>query len=183
MSNKNITNHLTKGYSDLVFSFLLKYGLELSLNCEVLDVGCGHYRNLKLFQDLGFKNLSGIDRNVSNNPLHININFTQGNIERGLPYKDRTFDVVLCNYVLMFIKPSKIKFVIDELLRVCNYYLLIETYPKKSKGTFYEDYNFEGILKYIKSKSNFEVLKEKSYYEKILIRRKPLCLWAEKMNI
>lgn len=172
-SNKNITNHLTNGYSDFVFSFLLRNNKDLSLTNKILDVGCGHYRNLKLFEKLGFNNLSGVDRNVSNNPLKTNISFIQMDIEKELlPYENKNFKIVLCNYVLMFIKPERLNFVINELLRVCSCYLLIETYPKKSSGMFYENYDFKNIVKYIKNNNEFEVIQQRNYYEKLLIRRK-----------
>lgn len=171
MNNKIITNHLTNHYSDFVFQFLLNYGKELDPKIKILDVGCGHYRNLKLFQELGFENLFGIDRNASNNPLNVQVEFIQGDIQEGLPFDDKSFDVVLCNYVLMFIKPSKIDFTLRELTRVCNSYLLVETYPKKSSGEFYEDYSFKDIATHIKNNKNFKVLKKRVYYEKLLARR------------
>lgn len=172
LSKKRIANNLTNGYSDLVFSFLKKYYKDLSLNDKVLDVGCGHYRNLKLFNELGFEELYGIDINTTNNPLKVDVNFIQKDIQEGLPYSDKSFQIVLCNYVLMFIKLENINFVLNELLRVCKNYLIIETYPKKSINSFQEKYDFKNIAEYIKNNKEFEIINQRNYYEKLLIRRK-----------
>lgn len=172
MNNKLITNHLTNHYSDHVFSFIKRYADELNTNQNILDVGCGHCRNLRLFQELGFNKLFGIDRNKTNNPLGVNFKFQLGDIQKGISYDDRSFDIVLCNHVLMFIKKDKIDYVLEEVLRVCNGYLVLETYPKKSSGVFYEDYSFKYIADYIESNTDFEVLQRRNYYEKLITRRK-----------
>ena len=52
-----INNHLKDGYSDYNLLFLKKYHKELNLTNKILDVGCGHFRNLFLFYQIGFKNL------------------------------------------------------------------------------------------------------------------------------
>ena len=44
--------------------------------------------------------------------------FINHDIEQGIPLSDKQFDIVLCNYVLMFIEPSKINKVVDDLMRV-----------------------------------------------------------------
>lgn len=62
--------------------------------------------------------------------FNIKVKFILRNIESELPYEDNEMDIVLCNYVLMFINPEKIVFVLEELLRVCNKFLVIDTYPK-----------------------------------------------------
>lgn len=170
-----INNHLKNKYSSYVFSFIKKYHKELSIHDDkILDVGCGHARNLKLFEELGFKKLYGFDINKTDNPLHVNFEWTRGDVQEGLPYQDKSFDIVLCNYVLMFIAPDKLNFVIDELLRVTNKFLIIETYRylNNSKNTMYQDYSFQSIVEYIKNKSDFELLQVRNYYEKLLVKRR-----------
>ena len=61
-----IANHLSKGYSDFVFSFLRNYVSKISRGTNILDVGCGRSRNLRLFHYFHFQNLMGIDRVASN---------------------------------------------------------------------------------------------------------------------
>jgi hypothetical protein len=42
-----MSNHLKNGYSNHIFKFISKFYEELDLKNSILDVGCGHYRNLK----------------------------------------------------------------------------------------------------------------------------------------
>ena len=167
-----MSNHLKDGYSSYNLLFLKRYCEELNKNYKVLDVGTGHYRNLKLFQELGFTKLYAIDKNVPLSKFNMKVKFILKDIESGLPYEDKEMDIVLCNYVLMFINPEKIVFVLEELLRVCNKFLVIETYPKyhETKKTEYKEYDFNLIYKYIKSKENYEIINMKKC-EKLMARR------------
>ena len=114
-----------------------------------------------------------IDKNLPEPLFNIKVNFILGNIESGLPYKNKEFEIVLCNFVLMFIEPEKLSFVIDELLRVCGKFLIIETYKKKKPSikTEFKDYNFHLISEYIENNVEFEILDKKIYHEKLIARR------------
>jgi tellurite methyltransferase len=175
MKEEVISNHLKHGYSNYIFLFLKKYNEEVFIGNKILDVGAGHYRNLKLFQKLGFNNLYAIDILKSNNPLKVPINFTEYNIENGLPYLDREFDIVLCNYVLMFINIDKQKYVLSELMRVSNNFLIIETNRLKesTKNTFFKDYDFSKFIEWITDINEFEFLglKNGKVREKMVLRR------------
>lgn len=92
---KRINNHLRNGYSDFNLLFLKRYYSELDLKNKILDVGTGHFRNLKLFNELGFKELYGIDKNVPESKFELNVKFKLADIENGLPYQDKEFDIVL----------------------------------------------------------------------------------------
>ena len=85
--------------------------------------------------------------------------------------------VVLCNYVLMFIAPKCLNFVLGELFRVSKEFLLIETfkYPDKAKRTDVKDYDFKDIVSFFENRNDVEILDKKIYYEKLLIRRKTIC--------
>lgn len=165
-------NHLQNGYSNYNLLFLKRYSCELNKNSKVLDVGAGHFRNLKLFNEVGLKKLYGIDKNIPYCKFNLNVDFILQDIENGLPYKNEEMDIVLCNYVLMFISIERIAFVLEELLRVCKNFLIIETYPqyKKSKKSELKDYNFNSIFEYINRKKSFQVLDLKKS-EKFIIRR------------
>ncbi|HEY5587873.1 MAG TPA: class I SAM-dependent methyltransferase [Candidatus Paceibacterota bacterium] len=165
-------NLLQSGYSNYNLFFLKRYSSELNKNSKVLDVGAGHFRNLKLFNEVGLKKLYGIDKNIPCCKYNLNVNFVLKDIENGLPYKDKEMDVVLCNYVLMFISLKNIVFVLEELLRVCKTFLIVETYPKymKVRKSEFKNYNFKSIFEYINSKENFKVLDLKNS-EKLIIRR------------
>lgn len=171
-----ISNHLKTGYSSYNLFFLKNYYQDLNLNNKILDVGCGHYRNLYLFYRIGFKQLYGIDKLLPKPkelPKRFKVNFIKKDILQGLPYEDKTFDIVLCNYVLMFIPPQKLSFAIKELLRVTKDFCIIETQKQfyKAKNTEIKDYNFKEIIKFIKSNENFEVLHQSEYKEKLIVRR------------
>lgn len=143
---------------------------------KVLDVGAGHLRNLKLFDELGFKNLYALDLETTDNPLKVSLkDFKLQDIEKGLPYKDKEFDILLCNYVLMFINPKNIDFVVSELMRVTKGFLIIETNPQKYKDchhTFFKDYDFDHIAKQIEKNIDFELLQVRKSHEKITAKRK-----------
>lgn len=168
-------NHLRNHYSNFNLAFVKKYVNHLNIEMKIGDIGAGHLRNLKLFQELGFKNLYGVDREDTDNPLSVKVKkFIIQDIENGISFDDKFFDITLCNYVLMFINQSTIFYVLDELMRISNEFLVIETYPKKhntKKTTFYKDYDFSLIVEYIKSNDEFELLQVRNYYEKLIARR------------
>lgn len=171
-----INNHLKEGYSDYNLLFLKRYNTDLNLDNTILDVGCGHYRNLYLFYQLGFKKLHGIDRLVpdpSEKPKRFNVNFIKKDITIGLPYEDKAFDIVLCNFVLMFIPPESLLEVIGDLLRVTKEFCIIETQNQfyKAKNSQIVQYKFKDIIKYIENRNEFEILDRKIYKEKLMIRR------------
>lgn len=171
-----INNHLKNGYSDYNLLFLKKYRTDLKLNNKILDVGCGHYRNLYLFYKLGFKNLYGIDELVpdpSPKPKRFKVNFTKQDINIGLPYEDREFDIVLCNFVLMFITPDNLKMVLGELLRVTRIFCVVETQKPfyGAKNSQIKAYDFKDIVTYIENSNEFEILNKKIYKEKLIARR------------
>jgi hypothetical protein len=174
MKRKMKINHLKNHYSDYVLMFLKKYAKELSTQMKVGDIGAGHLRNLKLFEILKFKNLYALDREETDNPLNVNLKkFVLQDLENGIPFPDRFLDITLCNFVLMFVE--KQKYVIDELLRVTDKFLIIETYPKKHKTkymTFHREYDFKEIVNYIEKNPDFELLQVREFHEGLTVRRK-----------
>lgn len=174
--SKLINNHLRDGYSDYNLLFLKRYVNDLNINYKILDVGCGHYRNLYLFYKIGFKNLYGIDRllpDPSEKPKKFKVNFIQSDILNGLPYKNKEFQIVLCNFVLMFIKSDCLFLVLDEILRVTGDFCIIETQrqPYRGSKSQVKDYKFKDIIKHIESNGAFEILDKKIYKEKLIVRR------------
>lgn len=174
--SKLINNHLRDGYSDYNLLFLKKYIDELKVTDKILDVGCGHYRNLYLFYNIGFKNLYGIDKMLpdpSEKPKRFKVDFIHTDIMLGLPYKSEHFEIVVCNFVLMFITPEWLPYVIEDILRVTKNFCIIETQNQFKKGnkSHIKDYNFKDIVKIIEANDEFEVVDKKIYKEKLMIRR------------
>ena len=66
-------NHLRNHYSDYVFMFIKKYINEIDKSMYIGDIGAGHLRNLKLFEELGFNNLFAMDREATDNPLKVKL--------------------------------------------------------------------------------------------------------------
>ncbi len=155
--------------------FIKNYINELTTGMEIVDIGAGHLRNLKLFQELGFENLYALDKDYTDNPLNVDLKkFINHDIEQGIPLSDKQFDIVLCNYVLMFIEPSKINKVVDDLMRVTRGFLIIETNQQKYKNcktTHFKKYNFIKIAKQIENNPDFKLLQVRKYYEKLTARR------------
>lgn len=175
-----INNHLKTGYSDYLLLFIKRYYKELELSNMVLDVGCGHYRNLYLLYQLGFRNLYGIDKRNPKpieKPKRFKVNFVKEDIMNGLPYIDKQFDIVLCNYVLMFIDEEKLSYALNELLRVTKKYCVIETQKQfhEAKNTQIKHYDFKDIVKNIDGNEEFEILDRKIYKEKLILKRKGAC--------
>lgn len=164
-------NNLTNYYSDYVFRFIKNhYGL-LNTDMKIVDVGCGYGRNLKLFKKLGFNNLIGIDIikrfNVSE------FKFIEADITENIPIDNCLGDIVLFNFVLMFIPKKKQEFVMKELLRITKEYLLIETRKTKYKNSLYQhEYDIENFFIYLKNQKDVEILDFNKNQEKLLIRRK-----------
>jgi len=165
-----LVNHLQTGYSDFLFDFLSSKN-SLHLNMKILDVGCGHLRHLKLLEQLGFKNLYGIDKRPLSNPQKVQ-SFTYKKLDldkEDIPYPDGSFDVVICNFVLNFIQPTRQKVVLQELMRVTNRHLLLETYPydrKERKTTHYQSYSFEGYIDTIDEDPRFSIVKKRYFPKK-----------------
>lgn len=170
-----LVNHLRNHYSDYVFLFIKRYIDELSIDMKIGDMGAGHLRNLKLFEKLGFYNLYALDKEKTDNPLKVNLKeFVLQDLKYEIPFDSLFFDITLCNYVLMFIDQSYIYQVLDELMRVTNKFLIIETNKQKDlnyKNTHFKDYNFLDIVNHIKKNANFELLQVRYYYEKLTARR------------
>ena len=58
---------------------------------------------------------------------------------------------------------KKISFVVDELMRVCSRYLIIETYPKHhwTMKTEYKEYDFKVSSEHIKDSDLFKMVRRR----------------------
>lgn len=91
----------------------------------VVDVGCGNGRNSKFLEGLGFKTI----------PLDMAGDFGKKcvlGVDR-LPVPDDSVDVVLANYVFMFLNRKERMQLVDEIHRVAKIgcVLMVELYPAK----------------------------------------------------
>jgi len=120
-SKNSLQQWLIKKFYQAVFENLNNIKVK-----RVLDVGCGEGFTLKRLQVNNIaKHYEGLD--VSIKALKMakkmvpEIKFTQGNIYQ-LPYRDKTFDLILCNEVLEHLsEPEK---ALKEIARVGKKYYL-----------------------------------------------------------
>lgn len=114
---------------------------------SLLDIGCGEAMDLELIHDNFPKvELTGIDRRPERIEIAVeklpNASLLVGDI-RNIPYKDKSFDVVLSDAVLYQNSPEEIVQIIGEMKRVGKKYLfLIETHSeKRDEDERFDEYN------------------------------------------
>lgn len=111
---------------------ILKFGI--NTNTRVLDLGCGDGLNIKIFINLGIKNIVGIDMSEYlleqariKNP---NVQLVVGNAEK-MPFTDNSFDIVFIDSVLHhFPEYGKVITEIKRVLTPHGYLCFIE--PRKT---------------------------------------------------
>lgn len=114
-----------------------------SRQSKILEVGCNAGMQLAGLQQMGFKNLYGIE--LLTYAAAQAKEFTKGlNIIVGsgfeIPFKDRSFDIVCTNLVLIHIAPSDLNGVINEIYRCTKKYIWgFEYYAEKP-----EEINYRG---------------------------------------
>lgn len=93
---------------------------------RILEVGCNVGNQLRLLQEMGFKNLYGIELQEyaveKAKSLTKGINIIQGTGDN-IPFKDGFFDMVFTSGVLIHISPSNIENVMDEIYRCTRKYI------------------------------------------------------------
>ncbi len=114
----------------------------------VLDVGCGEGFTLARLKKEGIgKKLEGIeseDASISlGKKIHPDVIIKKGSIYK-LPYKDNSFDLVLCTEVLEHLKKPKEG--LKQLIRVSNQYVLL-TVPNEPYFTIQRFIRGKNILK------------------------------------
>lgn len=158
-----------------IFSFLPKEGR----GKKILDAGCGPGIYAGTLGERGFK-VSAIDVNVDKvNFLKRNLNKVNARIAdlKKLPFKDRTFDYLICSDVLEHIKNDKKAF--SEMARVLKKQgILIITVPHISKknlrdfkrfGHFRVGYSYDDIKKL--GEENSMKIAETSLYSGKIVER------------
>jgi len=102
---------------------------------RILHVGCSVGNILGMLSNAGHDGLYGIDIN----PMSVRIarnrgfNVLEGNVFE-LPFRDRFFDLVITDGVLIHINPRDLKMAMDEICRVSRRYVIgFEYYDKEGK--------------------------------------------------
>jgi len=107
---------------------LKQSGIESCDKCKsiVLDIGCGNGRNSKYMQSLGFENIISLDMAGD-----FGIKCILG-VDK-MPIADDSINIILCNYLLMFLSDRERINVIKEIKRISSSgcIILVELYPAK----------------------------------------------------
>ncbi|HEG43591.1 MAG TPA: methyltransferase domain-containing protein [Phycisphaerales bacterium] len=115
----------------------------LNKDIRILEVGSNVGGQLLCLQDMGFKNLYGVEINKhaieksKEITKDINIIFGSG---FDIPYKDGFFDLVFTSGVLIHISPSDIKDILKEIYRCSSKYIWGFEYYADS----YTEVNYRG---------------------------------------
>jgi SAM-dependent methyltransferase len=124
---------------------------------KVLDIGCGNGRNSRHMMSLGYK-VEPVDMA----PPKFGSKIILG--QESLPKKK--YDIILANYILMFLNQKERKFVMSEIQERSREgtVLIMEMYPAKDA----HDYDFEKIVAYYLKKGWEKLRKSK---DKCVLRR------------
>lgn len=118
---------------------LKKYADALNVpdGARVLDIGCGTGALTKAFSDRGYS-VTGVDiaRNMIRYGLNRGLDCQYGNVLNGLPFPDKTFDLVVFAYVAHGLDSKKRNRLFLESARLSRGIVLIHDYGvKRSFGT------------------------------------------------
>jgi SAM-dependent methyltransferase len=93
--------------------------------CRVVDIGCGNGRNSEFMKSKGCHVVSVDMADDYGEKMILG--------EDPLPVKDHSIDIILANYVLMFLNAKERNQVIREIKRVAseNCMIILELYPAK----------------------------------------------------
>lgn len=108
---------------------------DLPRDIKILEVGSNTGMQLRCLQDMGFKNLYGVE--LQHYAVERSKEYTKGiNIIQGsgfdLPFKDGYFDLVCTNGVLIHIHPNDHHKIMGEMVRCTKSYIMgFEYYDKQ----------------------------------------------------
>ena len=103
--------------------FMKFKNIKLPINAKILDVGCGSGTLAHFWKEQGYY-VTGLD--ISDKSIQITrrkgVYCVKGDAEKGLPFNDKTFDLVYSDGLLEhFIDPAS---VLEEIFRVSRTYIL-----------------------------------------------------------
>ena len=187
-SQKEFDNFYIRRYGETKKNINLKFLKGINKNKPILEVGCNIGNQLKIFEDIGFKKLFGIDINIKSlkkAKKNINLNIVESS-GFDIPFKDNYFNLVFTNNVLIHIHPKNLDKIFDEIYRVSNKYIFgFEYFNNKLIEIKYRNYknklwkgDYANIL--LKKYKNLRLVKEKIYenkdvkniYDKIYLLKK-----------
>jgi pseudaminic acid biosynthesis-associated methylase len=118
---------------------------DLDRNMNVLEVGSNIGNELQLLQNMGFRNLYGIE--LQSYAVELSKSRTKGiNIIQGsafdIPFRDAFFDLIFTSGLLIHIAPKNIIEVMDEMYRCAKRFIWgMEYYSKEYAEVVYRGYD------------------------------------------
>ena len=148
---KTATPYLAKNF-DLLSKGKEKHSL-------VVDIGCGNGRNTEFCKAMGYKNTIACDM-AGDFDAKVMLGHDK------LPTENNSADIILANYILMFLDKNELDFTIDEIKRIAksgtriifeSYGAKDSFYPSDEKSAELTNYVFEklGWKKIRKAKERF----------------------------
>jgi len=155
-SIQDFNNNYLERFGVSRFEMFNEFLGSLSKEIKILEVGCNVGMQLIALQEMGFKNLYGIelqwDAVEMSKKMSNQINIIQGSAF-DLPFKDNYFDLVMTNGVLIHIAPDDLPKAISEIIRCSISHILgFEYFSEGLQAVNYRGH--EGFL----WKSNFSKL-------------------------
>jgi len=132
--------------------YLRQYVKQFPTKGRVLDIGCGNGRNTRFMEGLGYK----VD------PIDMAGDFGMKRILGQQPLPKRKYDILLANYVLMFLNEEERSKVLEDLHDRAkrNAMLMVEMYPALDA---YE-YNLDNIMNFFLKKGWKRIRKSKERF-------------------
>lgn len=155
---------------------------------SVLDIGSGTGALCSVLKQFGLE-AQGIEpaermRNVANEKTKgLEINFMDGNVLEGLPFEDRSFDLVIASYVAHGLSMDKRKIMYQEMQRLAKEYVIFHDFNQNRSLmiSFIEWLEGSDYFRFIKTvRSEFTECKiglEKCFEEVIEVKVAPQASW------
>lgn len=124
------------GYQKRSFNKVIeqvKAEIDVASYKTVLDVGCGTGALCSVLSSKGLS-VTGIDpaekmlRVAQSKPENSRVEFIQGSVLEGLPFKDNSFDIAIASHVAHGIVADSRKKMYSEMSRVAKEYVIIHDY-------------------------------------------------------
>ncbi len=108
-------------------------------NARVLDIGCGTGALAFCLNEMGYR-VTGVDASpkmvemAQKNNKAAKINFLVADVLKGLPYKDKSFDLIMSSYVAHGLQRESRLVFFTEAKRLAATQLIFQDYNKKRKA-------------------------------------------------
>lgn len=144
----------------------------LNRDIKILEAGCNVGAQLITLQEMGFKNLYGVE--LQEFAVEVakrqskNINIIQGNI-LDIPFKDDYFDMVFTSGVLIHIHPDNLPKAMGEIVRCSRKYIFgFEYYSETRQEIHYRGnhnlaWKCDFAKEFLKNVPKLKLIKEKKF--------------------